>query len=896
MSPRTRRLRSKRITLENLEERTLLAAAPQPLSTLFVSSLQAISPINGSTPVNINNPATYVASDPRAYFEELGASTPRATAPPTAFTVDFSSPLDTTRNYSSAVQLQRSLDGNPANSTTVAGLNVSLDPANSSRLIVQLPGGTPLQPGYYRLSLPNSGGSLIVDTKGEQLDGEFLANPTALGGFENLLPTGQYRDGLSGDGVPGGAFQTGYVVVPNGNVIFASADFTGTPNGSAAAPYANLGPETDGIDRNQNGIIETTSAFQAAQAAATLGPVVIVAQGSAQPFVLAAPAGIDPGTGTPLDGSASVPALTTLVFQAGSALKMQNASLFVQNQGSALQVQGGTGGDRVHFTSFSDDTIGGDTNKDGLNGQGGLPEQGGRDPQGGDWGGIVLRNFNQQGRSATFPIDGRLKNAAGADAASGAEDSLSIIDFAQLRFAGGTVPRAGGIRYDAMTLFNSRPAITNTNISETGGATSAQAAISADVDSLREDSLARGLLVRRTNVTNNSLNGIWIRPNLNGVAAPTNATSAPFNAAYTLDDPLPYILTSQLITGQTYQVESGSTAGNAIRLYIQPGMIVKSQRGAGIVGRGGSINIGDRTYIRQYDANSGIAPTTPGFLPSNSGDARVILTSLFDDNATSFYIDPQTGLATTIVPAIDSDNGGPVFQPSPGNVPSQARWGGVTVPSGVRAVIDEVNFLYGGGPLNTEGGTDGLRPALTLTGTGANVVITNNDFLDNLDAPIRIQPNGLRATDPLRPLQSGNPFFRGNVMERNTYNGMRVQAQEIASGQNNVNLSVDSIWDDTDLTYVMTGTIQLAGFSLPLPDPTVFTAEVQPVIVLTLQSSMPNTLLANGDRVPGSGESLLVKLSECPGRPGKRYRRLPGRQRGRRGLDRRRRRRFRPRR
>ena len=48
-------------------------------------------------------------------------------------------------------------------------------------------------------------------------------------------------------------------------------------------------------------------------------------------------------------------------------------------------------------------------------------------------------------------------------------------------------------------------------------------------------------------------------------------------------------------------------------------------------------------------------------------------------------------------------------------------------------------------------------------------------------------------------------------MQRNTYNGMRVKAQEIASGQNNVNLTVHSIWDDTDLTYVMTGTIQLSG-------------------------------------------------------------------------------------
>ena len=39
-------------------------------------------------------------------------------------------------------------------------------------------------------------------------------------------------------------------------------------------------------------------------------------------------------------GSASVPFDTMLVFQAGSTLKLQNASLFVQNQGSALQSLG----------------------------------------------------------------------------------------------------------------------------------------------------------------------------------------------------------------------------------------------------------------------------------------------------------------------------------------------------------------------------------------------------------------------------------------------------------------------------------------------------------------------------------------------------------------------------
>ena len=56
--------------------------------------------------------------------------------------------------------------------------------------------------------------------------------------------------------------------------------------------------------------------------------------------------------------------------------------------------------------------------------------------------------------------------------------------------------------FDAVTLFNSRPAITNSVISLTGpgatASTSLQAAISGDLDSFREDDTARGPLIRRT--------------------------------------------------------------------------------------------------------------------------------------------------------------------------------------------------------------------------------------------------------------------------------------------------------------------------------------------------------------------------------------------------------------
>ena len=96
---------------------------------------------------------------------------------------------------------------------------------------------------------------------------------------------------MRGDGVPGGAFQTGYVVVPTGNVIFANAD-TGTPDGSLAAPYPNLGPSKPTASTATRTASSTTSAFQPPRPATALGPVVLIAQGSARPFVLAAPAGI----------------------------------------------------------------------------------------------------------------------------------------------------------------------------------------------------------------------------------------------------------------------------------------------------------------------------------------------------------------------------------------------------------------------------------------------------------------------------------------------------------------------------------------------------------------------------------------------------------------------------
>ena len=71
-----------------------------------------------------------------------------------------------------------------------------------------------------------------------------LPNGTVRGSGATELPD------LTGDGNPGGAFMTGFVVVPNGDIIYANAAAiynplipSENPDGSLAKPYPVLAPE-----------------------------------------------------------------------------------------------------------------------------------------------------------------------------------------------------------------------------------------------------------------------------------------------------------------------------------------------------------------------------------------------------------------------------------------------------------------------------------------------------------------------------------------------------------------------------------------------------------------------------------------------------------------------------
>ena len=909
----------------------------QPTPT-YITNMQALSPDSAGS--------LTVVSGPKDYYEVPAAGqTPRAPAPPKRFYIDFSGPLNPNLDFSNLVQLIGSADkqgGTPDGNfgtdpsfgkgigySIVSGTTATLvnsipgalygQPGYLNRIQVDIAPGTTLPADYYRLYLPNTVLNKvdlrINDLFGNQIDGEFLGNPTATGSYVDLLPNGQKRVGMSGDTVAGGAFETAFLVVPNGNIIFARPDYVEDPfipstyaDGSYAKPFPVLAPQAlpntlnggnlnsplnFGTGFNPNADLSGTghfdlSAFYAASQLSKKGPVVVVTLPSLpgdplhRTFVLQHP-NQNPNLPTIPDGSASVPAETMLVMTPGTILKMYDASLYVQNQGSAIQLRGGANpSQQVIVTSYFDSSAGGNTANAGF----------GAVANAGDFGGILLRNYDDTsngGRSIPItpgPDDPTRANLYGRTklGVSGADDALSFFNFTQVRYAGGAVPNTSGYRFDAITLYNSRPSITNVTInggqsvgSNAGPNGGSQAGISVDLDSLRADPLAQGVLIRSTTVTNTSINGIYVRAETNGIIEPTNSITYVDNPAtlggqqnYVFNNPLPYVFLARMVLGrQLLQSNSLNEQDFAPRLYVNPGMLLKFKSGSAIEmdfptnpkAPISSMNIGDSTYIKEFDLNNEITPKTPGFKAESTTDARAVFTSFYDDKAFTQYVDPVTGVATQIVAPLDSDNGGSLYQPSPGNVPTAARWGAIAIPSGAHVVINNADFRYGGSSVNTDSGNVAFSNMLTFygasfTGQGTTVSITNNNFTDNLRAPMTIEPDGLLAADPLMPLALGNPFFRGNVFQRNDVNGLLVQGGF---------LDFNSNWDDTDLTYILESTIFLAGDPIsplnPPPTPPSTLGQVlQPYNTLTLQSSMAGSLLADGSSIAKPGEPLLIKL------------------------------------
>ena len=768
---------------------------------------------------------------------------------------------------------------------------------------------------------------------------EFPNSPVNVPVYEDLQSSGTYRpDDLSGDGIPGGAFVAGFTVVPYENVIHVQPGYVENPlvpstlsTGSLTNPFPVLAPEGNPTDPNVplnshgqpnlnstyfyqpgkfntaydfsgDGVFEQSALYAAAQASYN-GPVVVVAEAGipqrnpitgqiVEPaYVLQAPAGNNSGV---TNGSVSVPFNTTLLLEAGATVKLLNANIYVRNQGSALQAEG-TSSNPVTFTSYNNAALGGATNNN--------PDT---NPNPGDWGGIVFRNYDQAAQpTVTFADNGpgtTLFGPNGSDAISGASPVMSILNNFTISYGGGAVPEGSSNFYSAITLYGSAPTISSGTIADTGSASGGtEAAIAGDLDSFLEtDTTPDGPLIRRMTLQENSLNGLWLISEANGFIESTNAMpNIPTNPSdlggsqnYNFFEPLPFVVLAQIVVGQELlENTGGDIAWVPNRLDIEPGVMLKFNKGSGLdlLNPAASLNVGSRSYITGFDQNNDYSPETPGFVEELASDPTVLFTSLYDDLAT-----------TTVVPAINVTN--------ESAAQSTARlvagaWGSVGIQSGGIAVINAATFQYGGGEVNTQDftipsqsvlafiteDTDFITPDTAFFDLGTHVYITNNNFFNNLNAAMQIEPNGLMAGDQLTPLVSGNPFLRGNVMTGNGIDGLMVlttfltylysnnyasylgpvQAIEPAGYSN---LSVDSVWDLTDVTYVLQGTLIINGaygfgsfgpgglLNPPVPSITAYGTIPTPVVSLTIQAALPGTLLADGETIPSPGQSVIVKL------------------------------------
>ena len=419
----------------------------------------------------------------------------------------------------------------------------------------------------------------------------------------------------------------------------------------------------------------------------------------------------------------------------------------------------------------------------------------------GDWGGIVFRNYSQTVRRTAAPLspassrsDGRrsirLKGHSPTRrpgqpgrCVSGADDAMSL-NFVNSRYGGGAVPQTRGFRYDGdhalqqPAVDHQRRRITDTNGAPTGPL---RPAISGDLDSFREDDLARGPLVRRDRprATASTASGSAPMSTADRRAdrrhhLPDNPDDAGRHAELHLRRPLPYILTSR--AGRSARPRPGHrrpdhvpspTGSTSSRHDGQVPAGAPMDRGQRL---GASLNVGDRTYI---DSSTPTTSFGTDRLPASSaelgrrrpGPLHLALRRHRDHRS----IDPTPRSGPRSSSRSTADTGGPgVHQPTPGNVPALARWGSVGMPSGAVAVIDEATSATAAARSNTLRAGHGAAHATSSSscqgrrfGPFSSVrarhsrYVTNNNFYDNLDAPIRSSPTGCWPPIPLRPLVSG---------------------------------------------------------------------------------------------------------------------------------------------
>ncbi len=574
------------------------------------------------------------------------------------------------------------------------------------------------------------------------------------------------------DGQLGGTFKFWFKTASTANTAFVDKTAAAGGTGSIASPYNTIQAAINNIGSRT--IIR------------------VVGNATNTPYLV----GRDLA-GNPLPDGATfnVPQNVTMMIDAGAIIKLRDSivdvgssSALVSRVGAALQVLG-TPVSKVIFTSYLDDTIGG--NSDGQN-----P---GPAAEGGQWGGVTFRKDSDAASKKAF---------------------VNAVQHADIRYGGGQVlVDAQLANFAPIQMESTRPTIAfNTIISSAGPAMAA-------TPNAFEDSNGRiGPEIRGNILAGNSINGLFVKI-ATAPGKPLEKLEVP--ARFKSTD-IVYVLQENLVIaggagGFVQEVLAGPIkARPSGRLLIDPGVVVKSQ-GARI-----ELERGISQFVAEGQPNNRVVFTSLGdnrFGAGGTFDTNGNLSNKFDANGVA--------IGTLLT----------------------GEWGGIIVNAGASASIDNAYIAFGGGSTPIEGILDAfnviethqgeLRVAnsrlefnasgLALTnrsgrGTnddatiyvrGAQPIIVGNDFRSNAGSVASINANSLsdverpdvgRSTGGIArytqfdtnvgPLVAGNrlAYAAGGAA---AIAGMTVRGEEI---------TVESVWDDTDIVHVLQDEIIVNNF------------------------------------------------------------------------------------
>ena len=589
--------------------------------------------------------------------------------------------------------------------------------------------------GSYELSLSfdaDDTGSALVDATDVPLDGD-------------------------ADGVAGGTFDF-WFQVGNNTIIVDKETGNATGPGTPASPYSE---------------IDEALAFAAA------GDVVrVVGNGNDTPYLI----GYD-NVGYELEDGAlvQIPADVTMMIDAGAILKFQDANIEVGSSsqgiyydGAALQVLG-TPLEQVHFRSFRDDSIGGDS--DGSS----------SGESGGDWGGLVFRDDSDYEDLGIF---------------------LNWVGWADIQHGGGKV-MVGAIEdtYTSIHLESARPTIAYTTVQYGSGG-----AISADLASFEETNDRIGPDIHGNTVLNNSINGLFVRiPTEYGSVTETLQTAARWD-----DTDIIHVVTENLFiegtAGGSYYTGGTFEAREDARLRVDPAVVVKLE-GARI-----------QTEI----AGQLIAEGEPGY--------PVVFTSLKDDTyGMGGSFDTSNDGSTN--PAEPGQWGGLIFSPTSKaslDYVQLSYAGGDTSLAGDFDTFNAIEIHQADVRIANsviENNADGDAGGSTRAGLGSNTaaaifirgaqpVIVNNTIIDNEGDAISIDANSMKSdvvADPGRSTgaiddfsefdDNRGPLVRLNVLDNSDGGGSQLNGMVIRGSF----LTAESIWDDTDVVHVLRDQIEIGN-------------------------------------------------------------------------------------